>query len=777
MNVAVNLLQYFHGRIGGIENYVRHVVGGLARHQEARGHDLRIFVLESEADNVRRFAPGAGIVALRQQTASRQLEEQLASGRTQLLFCPLLVLEPLRPNTSSAVMIPDLQHEYYPEFFSPQILAWRKQNYGPSARNADVIFTISEHSRQTIIEKLGVPGEKIVAMGLDVDDEFRQAPAPEAVAAFGALELPARYIYYPANFWPHKNHQNLLRALRLLIEEGHRDLHLVLTGAQHGASEVRKQIAALGLRGSVRLLGYQDRPVVVELHRHACALAFISKFEGFGIPILEAFHAGAPVVCSSSCSCPEVAGDAAVLVDEHSPEAIAEGLDRVVRDARLRNELIAKGRQRASMYNWAQTVESTIAALTRVACRPGSNPITVDSHPLVSVTTPSYNMARFLEETIGSVLSQDYPHIEYIVMDGGSTDGTLEILKKYAGRLRYESGPDKGQAEAINKGFAASKGEVFAYLNADDCYLPGAVGKAVSHLMRNPHAGMVYGDAYYTDESGKILGAYPTHTPDMVYLNRNCYVCQPAAFLRRYAFEDAGWMNVDQHYVLDYDLWMRLVRLYPMVKIDEYLAMSRMYRDNKTLGKRRQVYEEILGAVRTHFGYVPFDWTFGYACYLIDRKDQFFDATAPSRTKYLISLLLGLYYNPRQARRFWNEWASAAGLKARHEERWSDGWISKRFRREYDVGDECTGVRIAGKHWGAFPKPLNLTISLDGTVIGRMRLDKHGDFCVDLACPAAARGKRCALEIHADRTFRPVQNGDYRDLSCVIDEITFNRVP
>ena len=232
-------------------------------------------------------------------------------------------------------------------------------------------------------------------------------------------------------------------------------------------------------------------------------------------------------------------------------------------------ELVAKGKKRADRYSWPRAIETTIDTLMRIPASHAAVPrIEVESYPVVSVTTPSYNMAQFLEQTIQSVLGQDYPHVDYIVMDAGSTDGSVELLQKYEGRLRYESRPDRGQADAINQGFAASQGQVFAYLNADDTYLPGAVGKAVRHLIRNPHAGMVYGDAYYTDEAGKIISPYPTHAPDIAYLNRNCYICQPASFLWRHAFEEAGWMNVNQHYALDYDLWMRLVKLYPMVKID-----------------------------------------------------------------------------------------------------------------------------------------------------------------------------------------------------------------
>src|SRR5271168_3648478 len=121
--------------------------------------------------------------------------------------------------------------------------------------------------------------------------------------------------------------------------------------------------------------------------------------------------------------------------------------------------------------------------------------------PLVSIITPCYNAAKFIDETIESVLAQDYPHIEYIVMDAASTDGTVEILKRYDQRLKWISQPDRGAADAINRGFALSHGEIFTYLNADDVYLPGAVSTAVSSFQGD----VVYGDAWWIDEAGTRL--------------------------------------------------------------------------------------------------------------------------------------------------------------------------------------------------------------------------------------------------------------------------------
>ena len=290
------------------------------------------------------------------------------------------------------------------------------------------------------------------------------------------------------------------------------------------------------------------------------------------------------------------------------------------------------------------------------------------SPPLISIVTPTYNMGRFLEETIRSVLSQDYPNIEYIVMDAGSTDETLAILEKYRGRLEFHSGPDDGTADAINKGFARSHGSVFAYLNADDCYLPGAISTAMRALASEPETGVVYGDANWVDEQGRVLAPYPVQPFDAALLSQECFISQPAAFIRREAFELAGRMDPRLQYAYDYDLWIRIARLYPLRKVDAVLATSRMHEGNKTVGQRRAVLRETLKLLESHYGYVPFRPVHAYASYLVDGRDQFFEPLRPSILKYALSLPVGLRYNPGRPFRFTREWAavmSLAGLTRR----------------------------------------------------------------------------------------------------------------
>ncbi|MEO7143861.1 MAG: glycosyltransferase family 2 protein [Bryobacteraceae bacterium] len=288
--------------------------------------------------------------------------------------------------------------------------------------------------------------------------------------------------------------------------------------------------------------------------------------------------------------------------------------------------------------------------------------------PRVSIVTPCLNMGRYLEEAIRSVLAQDYEAIEYIVIDGGSTDNTLEILERYKDRLRYESRPDSGAAEAINRGFALAGGGIFAYLNADDLYLPGAVRAAAQALAEHPDAGVVYGSASWIDADGAVVGEYPTRAFDRELLGRECFICQPAAFIRSGVFDRAGRMDATLQYTFDYDLWLRIARLYPMHRMDARLAHSRMHLENKTLGRRRQVFQETLAMLERNEGYVPFTWVYSYTCYRRDGRDQFFDPLAPSVRSYLAALPMGLARNRRHPWRFLREWfrvMSWAGLLRR----------------------------------------------------------------------------------------------------------------
>ncbi len=181
--------------------------------------------------------------------------------------------------------------------------------------------------------------------------------------------------------------------------------------------------------------------------------------------------------------------------------------------------------------------------------------------PTVTIVTPSYNQAAFLESTIRSVLAQDYPELEYMVVDGGSTDGSVEIIQRYAGRLAWwVSERDAGQAEAINKGLMRANGEIVAWLNSDDIYLPGAIQQAVRAFQEHPTAGMVFGDAITMDAQGKPLGRLSFGDWGLLDLVSFRIICQPAVFMRRAVLEKSGYLESSYHYMLDHHLWIRMAR-------------------------------------------------------------------------------------------------------------------------------------------------------------------------------------------------------------------------
>lgn len=275
----------------------------------------------------------------------------------------------------------------------------------------------------------------------------------------------------------------------------------------------------------------------------------------------------------------------------------------------------------------------------------------------VSVITPSYNQGRFIERTLRSVSSQVGVELEHIVVDGGSSDQTVEILKAFKPAVRWESERDKGQTDAVNKGLRATTGEIIGWLNSDDIYYPGAITKVVAFFDANPDVDVVYGMADHIDLEDNAFESYPTEPWDFQRLKETCFICQPALFFRRRLVEQYGYLDDALNYCMDYEYWLRLGKAgVRFAYLKEKLAGSRLYADNKTLGARVKVHREINDMFKFKFGTVPDRWLFNYAHAVVEKKIN--------RSEMPRRYLWGIVWLSLSATLYWNRSVSTTHKQA-----------------------------------------------------------------------------------------------------------------
>ena len=243
--------------------------------------------------------------------------------------------------------------------------------------------------------------------------------------------------------------------------------------------------------------------------------------------------------------------------------------------------------------------------------------------PSFSVITPSLNQGDFIGRTIESVVSQDVPGLDYMVVDGGSTDQTLGILSRYEGRIGWVSKRDRGQADAVNKGIRATKGEIIGWLNSDDMYYPEALDRVGCFFRNHPDTDVVYGRGDHIDAEGRVIEPYPTEPWGPDRLKRACFLCQPAVFFRRGVTSRFGLLNDRLQYCLDYEYWLRLAQGgATFFHLEQPLAATRLHPVAKTLRMRLKAVDETIGMLKDRLGHVPDEWLLDYARIFLNRGGE-----------------------------------------------------------------------------------------------------------------------------------------------------------
>jgi glycosyltransferase involved in cell wall biosynthesis len=239
----------------------------------------------------------------------------------------------------------------------------------------------------------------------------------------------------------------------------------------------------------------------------------------------------------------------------------------------------------------------------------------------VSVVTPSFNKGKFIQRTLESVATQTGAEIEHVVFDGGSTDDTVGVLKRFGHDVKWVSEKDKGQTDAVNKGIRATDGEIIGWLNSDDIYYPDAIARVVAFFEAHPEVDVVYGMADHVDLNDQAFEVYPTEPWSFVRLRDRCFICQPATFFRRGVADQHGLLDDNLRFCMDYEYWLRLAKAgVRFAYMEEKLAGSRLYAENKTLGSRVKVHAEINDMQKRLFGEVPERWLWNYVHAVVEES-------------------------------------------------------------------------------------------------------------------------------------------------------------
>ncbi|MBI2685133.1 MAG: glycosyltransferase [Acidobacteria bacterium] len=369
------------------------------------------------------------------------------------------------------------------------------------------------------------------------------------------------------------------------------------------------------------------------------------------------------------------------------------------------------------------------------------------SQPLVTIVTPSYNQGHFIAATIESVLSQDYCHIEYIIMDGGSTDATQSVVLPYQNRLTFISEKDRGQTHAINKGFRMAKGEIVAYLNSDDTLLPGAVSRAVAALNQHPDAGAIYGDGYQIDYHGNVKQKFPFTEPFNLWKLTFVldYILQQSVFFRRSCVEAVGWFNEDLHFGMDWDILVRLGKRYGLAYVPESLGCLREYDEAKSFAGGARRFDELARLLREQTGerYPPGWWFYGCDTYdkIWGERIRHFVPGPPGRA---LALRFGHLCRALIERAQYH----SQGI-------FSDGWGSQTVHWMLPSCYNNVAIRGALPHWASPLARQHLSVYVDGRLAATQQ-PGLGEFEIVVPLP---QSNAAHIRVEARTTVTPARHG------------------
>ncbi|MBI2710381.1 MAG: glycosyltransferase family 4 protein [Actinobacteria bacterium] len=375
----MNLLWLVPGEVGGSEEYATRLLRAVAADRPA-GIELDLFVLRpflaahpdlAEAFTIHVLPLAGRAKPVRVLAESTWLAAAARTARLDLVHHLGGVVPPVR-GTPAVVTIHDLQPLDAPQSFSRTKLAYLRAVLPRTTRAARLVCGVSRFTCESVVRLLGIPPERVAVVPHGIDPALARPPESEVERVRRTYDLPGPWFLTPAITYPHKGHLTVVRAFRA-VHASHPDARLVLAGGEGPAeAEVMAAVERLGLRDAVRRTGRVPRSDLDALFAGATALAFPSRYEGFGAPALEAMALGTPVVAARATALPEVVGDAGILVAPDAPDDWAAALMRLLEDPDLHRRLASAGRDRAATYSWDRAAGAQIDAWRRaLAGAPG----------------------------------------------------------------------------------------------------------------------------------------------------------------------------------------------------------------------------------------------------------------------------------------------------------------------------------------------------------------------------------------------------------------------